>query len=506
VYLNGASRSPFMRLVRKEGQRAVAEKSLPWTIPESASSADEVRRMFASLIGGRAEDVAFAPSTCSALSNVARNLALAPGEQVLVLEAQNHSNVMPWQALVARCPGARLLVVPRPPDFDWTSAVLAAIDDAERSGLPVRVVALPQCHWSDGSMLDLARVSARCEPPSGAVLEHPQRRADVPRADVPRAAGPRRSASGRGPLLVLDVTQSAGVLPVDATRLGASFVACSTHKWLMGPYGFCLLWAAPALHPGMDPTDHHDRNRAPPPGASALERERFARDGGDMLGPRGRDGYTEAFLPGARRLDQGGRPNPVGLPMLRAALRVLEAWHAPDPAAGNGRSPSPSPYPPPPTLRPPPTNRFRRSARYRFAERPRARSEAAGGGNSKFADGDVGCSTRVALYCAPRTHRIAQHARRLGFRVPPWHAPHIVGLRAPLRGEGPPVEAGRLPPLTDVVARLKRDGVSVALRMGAIRVSVHVYNTDAEVEHFCRALARAVAPVRGSDARRTSRL
>ena len=36
------------------------------------------------------------------------------------------SNVYPWQALCQRT-GGTLLVIPRPRDFDWTSAVLRAI-------------------------------------------------------------------------------------------------------------------------------------------------------------------------------------------------------------------------------------------------------------------------------------------------------------------------------------------------------------------------------------------
>jgi hypothetical protein len=34
-------------------------------------------------------------------------------------------------------------------------------------------------------------------------------------------------------------------------------------------------------------------------------------------------GYPEAFLPGARRIDAGGRPNPIVLPMLAVSLDML---------------------------------------------------------------------------------------------------------------------------------------------------------------------------------------
>ncbi|MDD6023999.1 MAG: aminotransferase class V-fold PLP-dependent enzyme [Oscillospiraceae bacterium] len=40
---------------------------------------------------------------------------------------------------------------------------------------------------------------------------------------------------------VLDASQSAGILPVDMSRLGAAFVACPGHKGLLGPQGTGLL-------------------------------------------------------------------------------------------------------------------------------------------------------------------------------------------------------------------------------------------------------------------------
>ena len=75
------------------------------------------------------------------------------------------SNVMPWQALAGRCGGA-LRVVQRPDPataprafacFDWTDAVEAALDDS------IGLVALPACHWTDGSLLDLERIARACQ-------------------------------------------------------------------------------------------------------------------------------------------------------------------------------------------------------------------------------------------------------------------------------------------------------------------------------------------------------
>ena len=58
----------------------------------------------------------------------------------------------------------------------------------------------------------------------------------------------------RGIPLIVDASQSAGVLPVDAAALGAAFVAMPGHKGLFGPQGTGLLLCAqegrPLLHGG----------------------------------------------------------------------------------------------------------------------------------------------------------------------------------------------------------------------------------------------------------------
>jgi selenocysteine lyase/cysteine desulfurase len=47
----------------------------------------------------------------------------------------------------------------------------------------------------------------------------------------------------RGVPLIIDASQSAGTLPVDAAALGAAFIAMPGHKGLYGPQGTGLLYA-----------------------------------------------------------------------------------------------------------------------------------------------------------------------------------------------------------------------------------------------------------------------
>ena len=80
---------------------------------------EEVRGSMATLVGGQARDVALCPSTSYSVSLVSRSIPLS-GRRICVLVTANQMapNVMPWQRAAAEA-GGRLIVIPRPADWDW---------------------------------------------------------------------------------------------------------------------------------------------------------------------------------------------------------------------------------------------------------------------------------------------------------------------------------------------------------------------------------------------------
>lgn len=104
-----------------------------------------------------------------------------------------------------------------------------------------------------------------------------------------------RKCKRYGAALVVDATQCVGAMPLDFTALGADFVACSVHKWLLGLYSFAFLYARDKYHKGTV-LEHHDRNRV-------------GSDDWDYGTPVTLDGFPTEFTPGASRFDMGGRPN-----------------------------------------------------------------------------------------------------------------------------------------------------------------------------------------------------
>jgi selenocysteine lyase/cysteine desulfurase len=269
-YLNCAYMSPQLRSAREAGERAVGRKSRPWEIapPDFFGDAEESRALFARLVGGEPDGVALVPSVSYGIAVAAANVPVREGQRILILEDQFPSNVYAWRELAKRS-GAKLVTVPRPADHDWTSAVLEQLD------ANTAVAALPNCHWTDGSLLDLRRVSER--------------------------------AREAGAALVVDAIQSLGAHPFDVREVRPDFLIASAYKWLLGPYGVGFMYAGEGWREG-EPIEHNWINR------------RGSEDFSGLVS------YEEAFQPGARRYDVGERANFALLPVANEALRQILEW------------------------------------------------------------------------------------------------------------------------------------------------------------------------------------
>lgn len=269
-YLNCAYMGPQPRSVREVGERAVAGKSRPWetTPAHFFEEAEESRALFARLVGGEADGVALIPSVSYGVAVAAANAPVAEGEGIILLEDQFPSNVYAWRALAKRR-GARVVTVPRPPDHDWTRVVLEHVRE------DTAVVSVPNCHWTDGSLLDLVRIG--------------------------------EAARSVGAALVVDGIQSLGAYPFDVAAVRPDFLFASSYKWLLGPYGVGFMHVGERFRDG-EPIEHNWINR------------RGSEDFAGLVD------YAEDFQPGARRYDVGERSNFVLLPMANEALRRILDW------------------------------------------------------------------------------------------------------------------------------------------------------------------------------------
>ncbi len=270
AYFNCAYMSPLPREVVRIGQEAAARKSQPWRIapPDFFYTPEEARRLFAQLINASPEDIASVPAASYGIATAAANIPVSRGQNLIVLEDQFPSNVYAWREKAAASE-AKLITIRRPSNSGWTEPILTAIDS------DTAVIALPHCHWTDGSIVDLKAVGERC-----------------------REVGAK---------LVLDLTQSIGALPFDVREIQPDFMVAAGYKWMLGPYTLGFLYVAP---------EHQD--------GTPLEYNWIARQGSEDFA-RLVD-YRMDFQPGARRFDMGEGAYFGQMPMAVAALTQLLDW------------------------------------------------------------------------------------------------------------------------------------------------------------------------------------
>src|ERR687890_2478305 len=86
VYLNCAYMSPQLCQAREVGEKAVSRKSRPWEITpdDFFEEAEEVRALFARLVGGDADGVAIIPSVSYGISVAAANVAVREGGKIVI--------------------------------------------------------------------------------------------------------------------------------------------------------------------------------------------------------------------------------------------------------------------------------------------------------------------------------------------------------------------------------------------------------------------------------------
>jgi len=270
AYFNSASLSPQLRSARAAGERALARRAEPWTIGEADwfDEAEELRGLFARLLGVDADGAALIPATSYGLAIAARNIDGSSGDRVVMTADDYPSTVYTWRTWAQRT-AAEVVTVSPGEGETWTDAVLAAIDER------ARVVSVPNVRWTDAASIDLARVGRR--------------------------------AREVGALLVVDATQSLGAMPLDMAAVRPDYLVATGYKWLLGPFSVAHLFVGEQHRSGV-PIEENWINRA---GA-----EDFA----------GLTDYSDEYRPGARRFDVGQRTNFTLTPMAIAGLRQLLDW------------------------------------------------------------------------------------------------------------------------------------------------------------------------------------
>ena len=216
-YLNHAAVSPLPlpALQAIESQLRDVQEHGSVNFPDWVATKDQARKLLAAMLGARPEQVAFMRNTSDALSTVANGLTWRSGDNVVTFRGEFPSNLYPWLRLrdafgveVRMCEERNGRI-----DFDE----LASLIDQR-----TRVVTISHVQFASGFRIDTER------------LAQIVRRHDA--------------------LLVVDVIQALGVVPINVEAELIDVAAGAGHKWLMGPEGVGYLYLSDRARERIQPT------------------------------------------------------------------------------------------------------------------------------------------------------------------------------------------------------------------------------------------------------------
>jgi selenocysteine lyase/cysteine desulfurase len=219
VYLDAAS----VGLSHKGGAEAISkwqnalaeEGTIAFDEQAEVECLDNLNEATARLFNATVDDIAIASSETVLMQSLAWAVMPKSGTKIIATDITHPSTIYPWMR-VAEHTGAMVHWVRA--DASQTidlDELEAAIDDN------TSVVCLSQVEYGTGQQYDLKRFADK--------------------------------AHKHGAILVVDATQSAGQVQIDAS-CGVDALATSTYKWLCGPFGTGMMYVSPEmqkLNPGI---------------------------------------------------------------------------------------------------------------------------------------------------------------------------------------------------------------------------------------------------------------
>jgi cysteine desulfurase / selenocysteine lyase len=205
TYLNLAGESPMPKVSLRAVQAAIADKKFPHHRPDSVfyEIPDSIRANIAQLIGGRPEEVAITTGASAGAIAVAHALDWKPGDEVLTAAREFPLQYTTWKPMEQRAGITLKTVAPR-------DRFITADDFIAAMTPKTKLISASMVRFDDAVKLDGKKLAAACH--------------------------------AQGALLLLDVSQNCGAMPLNVRELDADFLVCAGYKWLLGPFGAGFFW------------------------------------------------------------------------------------------------------------------------------------------------------------------------------------------------------------------------------------------------------------------------
>lgn len=171
-----------------------------------------LREVLGKLINAPAEDIILGNSASYGLHLLANGIKWSPGDEILLVEGDFPSDILPW--LYLKKFGVRIRVI-KPKGIG-----LQPEEVLENIGAATKLLCTSWIFSYTGHKLDLPAVGPICR--------------------------------DKGVRLVLNCSQALGTQPFDVTWGYADAITCVGFKWLCGPYGTGFCWIDPELREDLD--------------------------------------------------------------------------------------------------------------------------------------------------------------------------------------------------------------------------------------------------------------
>jgi cysteine desulfurase / selenocysteine lyase len=205
TYLNFAAHAAIPRVALNAVRLSAEAKMRPHIVDDQTffSVAASLRQTLATLIGASPYEVALTSGAGAGLAAIAYALKWSDGDEVICSRGEFPVQYATWKPMEAR-EGIKVRIAVPQGQFVQSDDLVAALTPS------TRVVSVSHVRFDDGSMLDVSSLAAACK--------------------------------RNGTLLVLDVSQSCGAVPMNVRTLGADFIVCAGYKYLLSPWGTGFLW------------------------------------------------------------------------------------------------------------------------------------------------------------------------------------------------------------------------------------------------------------------------
>lgn len=217
VYLNHAAVSPLPNptLQAIQSQLKDVNEGGSTNFRSWIATKESARKLLASLLGARPEQVAFMRNTSDSLATVANGFKWQPGDNLVTFQKEFPSNIYPWLRLRQAFGVEVRLCSERNGRFD-AAEMIGLIDER------TRMVSVSQVQFASGFRADLRRLG--------------------------------KATRDRDALFVVDVIQGLGVIPINVDDDLIDVAAGASHKWLLGPEGVGFLYLSDRARERIVPT------------------------------------------------------------------------------------------------------------------------------------------------------------------------------------------------------------------------------------------------------------